>query len=57
MRTIRTLAVPALSAAPLTALTACGGSASAGGDSATHTTEKEERTRAFLHRVVEAGRL
>ncbi|MFF6995890.1 ABC transporter substrate-binding protein [Streptomyces sp. NPDC008313] len=45
MRTIRTIAVPALSAALLTALTACGGSASGSGDSTTHTTDaKGSRT-------------
>ncbi|KES04882.1 hypothetical protein BU52_22840 [Streptomyces toyocaensis] len=45
MRTLRTLAVPALSAVLLAALTACGGSASAGGDSTSHTTDsKGKRT-------------
>lgn len=39
MRTVRTLAVPALSAVLLAALTACGGSASGSGDSTTHTTD------------------
>ncbi len=41
MRATRTLAVPVLSAALLAALTACGGSASAGGDSTTHTTDSK----------------
>lgn len=42
MRTLRTLAMPVLSAALLTALTACGGSASGGGtDSSAHTTDSK----------------
>ncbi|XKK61269.1 ABC transporter substrate-binding protein [Streptomyces sp. ARC32] len=45
MRTLRTLAVPALGTVLLAALTACGGSASPGGDSTSHTTDaKEGRT-------------
>jgi polar amino acid transport system substrate-binding protein len=41
MRTIRNLAVPALSAVLLAALTACGGTASGEGDSTTHTTDSK----------------
>ena len=39
MRSIRTSAVPALTALMLAALTACGGSAAGSGDSTTHTTD------------------
>ncbi|MGW0995665.1 ABC transporter substrate-binding protein [Streptomyces sp. NPDC002520] len=41
MRTIRNLAVPALGAVLLAALTACGGTASGEGDSTTHTTDSK----------------
>ncbi|UKY50454.1 ABC transporter substrate-binding protein [Streptomyces inhibens] len=41
MRSIRTSAVPALTALMLAALTACGGSAAGSGDSTTHTTDSK----------------
>ncbi|MEU6661865.1 ABC transporter substrate-binding protein [Streptomyces sp. NPDC046821] len=44
MRSIRTTAVPALTALMLAALTACGGSAAGGDDSTTHTTDAKGTT-------------
>ncbi|MFV5994653.1 ABC transporter substrate-binding protein [Streptomyces sp. NPDC056231] len=68
MRSVRTFALPALTAVLLAALTSCGGSVAGGGDSTTHTTDakgsraygtcKVTGTRGSIHlKTVEKGTL